>query len=172
MIKSIEVGDILDPSNEADVIIGMNVSFADVRGIGKPFVERIQRTRIVTLGSVVSFDLDGSRELHMLVCHLLGEGGWKEADKYVRYGLDYLWKTRLGRSFSIVQIGTGRIGRRDGADPVAIHSAMADSFLSVHLYIYRPELAAARASEHIIPFRHPLRMWDIEHGETPIPLVA
>lgn len=165
MIKDIKVGNILAPENRSDIVIGMNTAFDDVRGIGKPFVERISKTRKIRLGTVVTFDYDGSRELHMIVCHKLGKGGWKNADQYVRYGMDYLWKSDPDSAYSIVNIGTGRVGRRDGADHGAIRDAMAASFLPVHLYILNEsEGIPAEAAVSVTPLK-PLRMWDVIEGE-------
>ncbi len=169
MIKHIKVGNILDPSNKAHIIIAMNTEFDDVRGIGKPFVGKIKRTRSIKLGTVVSFDYDGSRELHMLVCHRLGKGGWENADQYVRYGMDYLWKCEPHHSYSIVNIGTGRVGKRDGADHMQIRSAIASSFLPVDLFVLNePMQIPAEAAARIIPFR----MWDMERGAVQIPVQA
>ncbi|HEY0010913.1 MAG TPA: hypothetical protein VGB97_03330 [Candidatus Paceibacterota bacterium] len=114
----------------------MNTDFKDVRGIATRFVANIMPDMAPELGSVISFDFDGKRKLHLIICHEIGEGGWKNADKYVRFGMDYLDHLTDDRQHSIVQIGTGRVGRRDGADAPAIITAMAQSFLPVTLYIY------------------------------------
>lgn len=172
MIKNLLVGNILDKDNRADIIIGMNTDFNDVFGIGKPFVRQIEKTRAVKLGSVITFDYDGTRELHMLVCHKLGRGGWKRAEQYVRYGMDYLWKHNPDRMYSVVNIGTGRVGKRDGADHMAIRSAIASSFLPVDLFIlHEKEQIPAEAAANVVPIR-PLRMWDMEQGEAPIQVAA
>lgn len=169
MIKDIKVGNILDISNSADIIVGMNTTFDDVFGIAKPFVENINRVRQVTLGSVISFNYDDARNLHLLVCHKIGKGGWVNADQYVRYGMDYLWKADSGRAYSAVRIGTGRVGRRDGADHSAIHTAMGTSFLPVDLFVLNErEEIPAEASAKIIPFR----MWDMVQGEVPLQRMA
>jgi hypothetical protein len=53
--------------------------------------------------------------------------------------MDYLWQTeKQSRQFSIVEIGTGRIGKRDGADPISIRTAMANSYLPATLFIHNP----------------------------------
>ena len=172
MIKNILVGNILAPENKFDIVIGMNTAFDDVRGIGKPFVERINKTRKIRLGTVVTFDYDGRRELHMIVCHRLGKGGWKNAEQYVRFGMDYLWKSDPVSKYSIVNIGTGRVGIRDGADHAAIRSAIASSFLPVDLYILNErERIPAEATATVMPFK-PIRMWDMEAGEVPIQAAA
>jgi hypothetical protein len=141
MIKDIKVGDITSPNNPAHIIIGMNSHLNDVTGIGRPFVNKITTAHPVKLGSVLSFRFDATRNLHMLVCHHLGKGGWANSDMHVRYGMDYLWQTeKPTEDFSIVSIGTGRIGIRDGADAVAIRTAMANSYLPADLYIhFEPE---------------------------------
>ena len=169
MITDIIPGDILHPSRRTDIIVGMNPRFADVFGIAKPFVSNISDIRDVPLGSVVSFKFDETRNLHLLICHVLGEGGWEKADQYVRYGLDYLWVADPKRKYSIVRIGTGRVGRRDGADAVAIHTAMVNSFLPVDLYIPSElDRMPAEFSARVIPFR----LWNMAHGETKISLAA
>jgi hypothetical protein len=169
MIKDIKVGNILDRSNRADIIVGMNTTFADVFGIAKPFVDDIRKTRTVRLGSVISFNYDKTRNLHLLICHHIGKRGWTNADQYVRYGMDYLWKAGGDRKYSAVRIGAGRVGKRDGADQAAIHTAMGTSFLPVDLFILdEPAQIPAEATAKIIPFR----MWDMVHGEAPIQQLA
>lgn len=169
MIKNIKVGSICEPTNRTDIILGMNMTFDDVLGIARPFVENIQRVREATLGSVISFQYDEGRNLHLLVCHQIGKGGWMDADKYVRYGMDYLWKADPFREYSIVSIGTGRVGRRDGADHAAIRTAMSTSFLPVDLFILDERAPIpAEMSAKILPFR----MWDIERGEVPLRMAA
>lgn len=174
MIQDIVVGNILDKSNQRDIIIGMNVEFTDVLGIGAPFANRIRQTRAVTRGSVISFDFDGKRELHMLMCHRIGENGWEDAEQFVRYGLDYLWKTNVtGTEFSIVNIGTGRVGKRDKADQVAIRTAIATSFLPVRMFILDDKThVPVQMEAQILPFTKPTRIWDMEHGETAVRFAA
>ncbi|MBU6321646.1 MAG: hypothetical protein KGI78_01800 [Patescibacteria group bacterium] len=144
----------------------MNDSFEDVQGIGLPFIERIRRTRAIRLGSVVTFDYDGERQLHMLICHRLGRNGWVDAERHVRYSLDWLNQFAPERQYSIVDIGTGRVGKRDGANPAVIRRAMGNSHLPVTLFIF-PELAKARV-EMRMPVR-PLVVWDRELGPAEIP---
>lgn len=137
MIKNILVGDITAPKNPADIIIGMNTALEDVTGIGLRFVRSVIPDMALDLGSVISFDFDAHRKLHMIICHRLGRGGWGHADQHVRFGMDHLNHLNdRGRDYSIVQIGTGRIGMRDGADAPAIRAAMAASYLPVNLYIF------------------------------------
>ncbi|MAZ56616.1 hypothetical protein CL653_02400 [bacterium] len=153
MIKDIKVGDITSPENPAHIIIGMNSQLNDVTGIGRPFANKIRTAHPIKLGSVLSFKFDATRNLHMLICHHLGKNGWAGSDMHVRYGMDYLWQTEKHTEvFSIVAIGTGRIGVRDDADAVAIRTAMANSYLPADLFIYqKPEMA-------------------VMHDEAPVPL--
>lgn len=151
------------------IVIAMNSDFLDVRGIGSRRLEDYESLRgKLPLGSTVSFEWDKGtgRELHLLICHKLGEGGWDGADRHVRFGLDQL-AYRHGRSergYGIVEIGKGRVGRRDGADPTAIHTAMATSFLPLRLFILpEPEPREAQSAV-IIPMR-PLRVYDRVTGE-------
>src|SRR4051812_21268231 len=105
MIESIVIGDILSPSNPRDIIIGMNTDLEDVTGIGLRFVRNVIPLLALDLGSVISFDFDQKRKLHMIICHKLGKGGWADAEQYVRFGLDYLEHLNdTGRQYSIVQI--------------------------------------------------------------------
>ena len=178
MIRDIKLGDITSPANPADIIIGMNSTLSDVTGIGLRFVREIKVLYPIVLGSVLSFAFTPERNVHMIICHTIGEGGWVHADRYVRYGLDFLWQaeaaqytgeggmdhllTGNSRRYSIVQIGTGRVGRRDGADHAAIRTAMAESFLPVDLYVYDPALRqlVEQAEQPVLrAFRayHPLR---------------
>ena len=140
MIKRIVVGDITNVTNKRHIILGMNDTLEDlVNRIGRPYVEKLRAslTKPLELGSVLSFRFDQDRNLHMLVCHKIGFGGWKDADKYVRFGLDYLEHAEYnGRDeFSIVQIGTGPIGIRDGAVFHSINTAIANSYLPVTLFV-------------------------------------
>ena len=126
-----------------------------------------------------SFEFTPERNVHMIICHAIGEGGWVHADRYVRYGLDYLWQTEAAqharggldylmvgtqRRYSIVQIGTGRVGKRDGADHALIRSAIADSYLPVDLYVYDPALRQLVEQAQQPPIRA-FRAWHPVHGE-------
>ncbi len=167
MIEDILVGDITGSDNPRDIIIGMNTELQEVHGIGKPFVREIEAVYPLQLGSVLSFEFDDRRHLHMIVCHCLGRNGWSQSDRYVRFGMDYLWR-RDGetRQFSIVKIGTGRIGKRDGADHAAIHTAMATSYLPVHLFLYEAgEAVAADIGLRMPTTLRAYRRWDMTHGE-------
>ncbi|HEY4487064.1 MAG TPA: hypothetical protein VJB70_05065 [Candidatus Paceibacterota bacterium] len=162
MIVGIEVSDITSPNNKRDIIIGMNTTLNDVRGIGLPFVKKIETLHPITLGAVLSFEFDDSRQVHMLICHDLGQYGWKNADHFVRFGMDFLWHTEPAREYSIVQIGTGRVGHRDRADPVAIRTAMTNSFLPVTLFVFNPE--KSRVIHVALPELKPFRAWSPTHG--------
>lgn len=161
MIGEIRFDDITGSNNPGHIIIGMNSALRDVRGIGRRFVGSANTTQPIDLGSVLSFKFDARRNLHMIICHHLGEGGWHEADKYVRFGLDHLWQNEApGQRFSVVQIGAGRIGRRDGANHQAIRTAIDESHLTADLYVspnMGSQQVAARAPAELIAFRawHP-----------------
>lgn len=170
------MGDITAPENKSDIIIGMNSQLSDVTGIGLPFVKDAVPTRAIQLGSVITYEFDTVRKLHMLICHSLGNGGWRDSERYVRFGLDYLahvnqMEMEKETNYSIVNIGTGRVGTRDGSDPIGIKRAMADSHLVIDLFVYTPpsvhaDVRAARA---------PLRLvgaWSPHYGEERIPLAA
>ncbi len=132
MIIEHEVGDITSPQYNRDIIIAMNSTLDDVRGIGKPFVDgKFLQDGSVELGSVLTYDYAPERRLHMIICHKLGVGGWIDAAEYVRFGMDHLWFHERGRRYSIVNIGEGRVGKRDGADVPSINAAIATSHLKV-----------------------------------------
>lgn len=162
MITNIVSGDITSPKNNADIIIGMNVTLNDVTGIGLPFVRRVTTPHPLTLGGVMSFRYSGvqGRQIHMLLCHAIGGRRWHDADRYVRFGMDFLWHIEPERKYSIVRIGTGRVGLRDGADAVAIHTAMSNSYLPVVLYLYNQETKTPAHAAELIPFRS----WTPKHG--------
>lgn len=171
MIRNIIPGDITSPDNPCDIIIGMNSQLQDVTGIGRTFVQNAIPQKALGLGSVISYDFDESRKLHMIICHDLGRGGWRKADMYVRFGLDYLNHLNDGcREHSIVQIGTGRIGKRDSADHSAIHTAMANSFLELDLYVFDSSKLRQPAAD-IIELR-PLSAWSPRHGDVPVDAIA
>lgn len=170
MIEEIVPGDITSPNNRRDIIIGMNTDLEDVLGIGRTFVKNIVPMMAIELGSVLTFDFDKKRKLHMIICHALGKGGWRGADKYVRFGMDYLDHLNdSGRRYSIVQIGTGRVGRRDGADHALIRTAMTNSYLPVNLYIYEPAVEVVATAIQLKPMVM-TAAWNPQHG--PIPLQA
>lgn len=168
MIKSIVPGDITARTNVSDIIIGMNTNLDEVTGIGLPFTWRIKEKTPFALGTVISFELDMRRHLHMIICHQIGDHGWRDAEKYVRLGLDYLWqKEGDARYFSIVEIGTGRIGKRDGADATAIRSAIANAWLPVELFVFdspTPVALEAVAPKELRAYR----CWDQFAGERKI----
>jgi hypothetical protein len=169
MIREIIYGDITDPGiNSGDIIIGMNTKLSEASAIGRPFVHSVSVMSEIEHGSVLTFNFDEERMLHMLICHQIGYGGWANADKYVRYCLDYLWQRHGDRCYAIVQIGNGPIGRRDGADVPAIRTAMANSFLEMDLVIL-PKRAEARTAVGVSPLI-PCRVWDIGRGERRIQL--
>jgi len=180
VILDIVTGDITTPENPSDIIIGMNSQLSDVTGIGLPFVKDVIPMRQIQLGSVITFEFDIHRRLHMLICHHLGKGGWAYADRHVRYGLDHLEyldrEQQAGgsdRTYSIVKIGTGRVGVRDGADAPALHRAMADSFLPLTLFLYNRETVEAVTRESRAPLV-PISTWSPDHGRQRIhaPAVA
>ncbi len=134
MITDILDGDITSPKNRRDIIIGMNPGFEELSALGHRFLGNVVPLDLMKLGSVLTFDFDGERRLHMLICHLLGHGGWEDADKFVRSAMDHLWQSDGARQYSIVKIGGGAVGKRYGADQGAIITAMATSHLPVVLY--------------------------------------
>ena len=71
----------------------MNSTLEDVTQLGWRFTKNIKAAEPIGLGTVLSFLFDDTRMLHMIICHNIGFGGWSEADKYLRIGLDYLWQT-------------------------------------------------------------------------------
>jgi len=167
MIRNIVYGDITDRNtNTGDIIIGMNTKLSEPSAIGRPFTRSISVINQIDRGSVLTFDFDNGRLLHMLICHKIGRGGWAQADRYVRYCLDYLWQRHGGRLYSIVQIGKGPVGQRDGADVPAIRTAMANSFLDMDLVILPDTVEAHDAVEG--PPLTPFRVWDMERGEREI----
>lgn len=173
MIIDIRNGDITDRKNSSDIIIAMNAQLDDVRGIGKPFVARIASTRPLKLGSVLSFNFDSNRALHMLICHNLGKNGWSDAHNYVRFGLDFLWQKQPEVVHSIVRIGTGRVGMRDGADHSNILTSMATSHLKLQLFILPGEqeriaMENLLANPALVPFRH----WAPGEGERLLRIAA
>jgi hypothetical protein len=145
MIKSLSPNDIttLNPVEPADIIVGMNTELKELDSLHLPQRWQSEQSYPLPLGSVLSFRLDRKRLLHMLICHSLKQNGWVDADKYVRIGMDYLWRLHgINRDFSIVQIGAGRIGTAGGADVNKIRAAMAASFLSVTLFVKDSERPA------------------------------
>ena len=172
MIEDIIIGDITSPQNRRDIIIGMNTDLNDVTGIGLRFVKNLIPLKALEPGSVLTSDFDDQRKIHMLICHRLGPAYWYNADQHVRFGMDYLHYTNnSGRKYSIVQIGTGRIGQRDKADHAAIRKAMEESYLPVNLHIL--DIRSAEAISYAN--RAPLvatAAWNHRHGPIPLQLAA
>lgn len=167
MIEEIVHGNITNKEvASGDIIIAMNTKLSEASAIGRPFVRNRNILREIKLGSVLTFNFDDERLLHMLICHRIGRGGWANAEKYVRFCLDYLWQQHNDKKYSIVQIGKGHIGRRDGANVPAIRTAMADSFLRMDLVIL-PEMLEAQAAVGVTSMV-PFRVWDMERGEREI----
>ena len=172
MITAIKVGDITGKENPADIVIGMNPMFGEASAIGHPFVSKIIPLDLAALGSVLTFDFEGTRQLHMIICHKLGPGGWKNSEKFVRFGLDYLWQTSSPqRLFSIVQIGLGPVGIIDGADYPLINRAMSDSHLEMTLYV-RSEQEEPEQSPRVTRAEAPLLLrfrqgWSFDKGVIP-----
>ena len=172
MIVDIHQGDITDPGNKRDIIIGMNVRLAEASAIGRRVLVGKSLTRSLELGDVVTFKFDEKRDLHMVICHRLGVGGWLNAEKFLRFGLDYLWQRSANKTqFSIVKVGTGAVGRRDGADAAAIHTAMADSYLPLLLFVWN---SAKQAEANVVnlPPLLPHRVWRFGEGEREIRMAA
>ncbi len=175
MIQDIKIGDIASPSNPAHIIIGMNSTLDDLRRLGITYATQLsgELTHPLVLGSVLSFRFkSGARKLYMIICHHIGYGGWKNAAEYVRFGLDYLKHvSQADEQFSIVDIGTGEIGQRDGADHAAIRTAIATSHLPVTLYV-RDDM-----DQHAPVEKAPLELvayaaWHPLHGEQRIYMAA
>ena len=172
-IVDIHLGDITDPKNKRDIIIGMNTRLAEASAIGRRVLVGKSLARNLELGDVITFKFDELRNLHMIICHTIGGGGWRGAERHIRFGLDYLWQRNQAenRKFSIVKIGAGPIGRRDGADAIAIHTAMADSFLPLHLFV-RGSVTLASTNVANLPPLQPHRIWQHSDGEREIRLAA
>lgn len=143
----------------------MNKSLKDVRGIGREALANITHAFDLSLGSVITFPYDARRNLHMIICHSLGKDGWVDAEKYVRFGLDFLWQQAEPRKYSIVEIGTGRVGLRDGADSAAIHTAIATSYLPVLQFIVEPDDVVTKSDVLELFPAPPSRVWDRQRGE-------
>jgi hypothetical protein len=172
VIEDIINGDITSPQNPRDIIIGMNTDLHDVTGIGLRFVKNLIPLKALDLGSVLTFDFDAQRKLHMIICHHLGPSYWYNADQHVRFGMDYLhYMNDSGRKYSIVRIGTGRIGQRDKADHAAIHKAMAESYLPVNLYTFDPKTAEAVTQVERAPLVA-TAAWNPSHGPIPLQMAA
>jgi len=168
MIKNkIKIGDITGHENEDHIIIAMNRTLSEPTPLAAPYVLKLKYglNNPLELGSVLSFPFTGKRTLHMIVCHEIGFGGWKNADKYLRFGLDFLdHHKNQNDEFSIVEVGTGPIGTRDGADAAALKTAIATSFLPVTLFVKEKARSFAVAARiqplNVVPYR----IWNPNRG--------
>ncbi|MEI8337676.1 MAG: hypothetical protein WCF92_00840 [bacterium] len=165
MIKNILCGDVTALTNPPkDIIIGMNSELGDLSALGcQIFRDQLPRSELIDLGTVLSFRYDKERMVHAIICHHLGNGGWRNANNYVRVALDHLWLTCGYRQFGIVQIGKGRVGIRDGANSIQITEAIASSYLHVDLYIHDDQVAVEEqeASGRVLHF---LEGWNQTKG--------
>lgn len=172
IIKNI-IGDIFDPKNQSDIVIAMNRTLDEPTALAARFTTKLKFNlkNPLPLGSVLSFNFDTERRLHMLICHEIGKGGWEKADKFIRFGMDYLDHNKEpDQKFSVVQIGTGPIGLRDGADLSAIMTAISTSFLPVTLYLREEAMVMTAGAK-----RAPLSLvayaaWTPHHGYEEIPV--
>lgn len=166
MIVDLVNDDITSTKHKCDIIIGMNTGLKNVTGIGRRAVENMEVLRELKLGSVVTFPWDVTgRELHMIICHKMCDGGWDGADRYVRYGLDYLAHRDAisERGHGIVRIGTGAAGKKFGADPTSILTAMATSYLPVLLFSLDTPRITEPVSAEVLPLRA-ASVWQFDTG--------
>jgi hypothetical protein len=140
MILETIIGDITDAGNHRDIIIGMNTELGELSALGRRFIDDGIPGVCQALGSILTFEFDNDRLLHMIICHNLNENGWRCADMYVRFALDWLWANNREREYSIVEIGKGEVGQKYGADHAAIHTAIATSYLPVTLFVKPPQM--------------------------------
>ncbi len=71
-----------------------------------------------TLGEVLSYPF-GEKIFYALVCHSLDEGGWRNTPKIARECLDQI-ECADDEEIAVVLMGSGPIGRMQGADVDAI----------------------------------------------------
>lgn len=130
----------------------MNTTLEDLTLLGSEYAGSLSKklTHPIELGSVLSFDMNGGgRMLHMLICHHIGYQGWREAPRFIKFCLNKieqdkrLYGTTGKMGFSIVHIGNGPIGTRDGSDPEENLRAIKESRLPVTLY-RRPRVSLER----------------------------
>ncbi|MES3031126.1 MAG: hypothetical protein V4697_01795 [Patescibacteria group bacterium] len=132
----IVAGDITSPANLSNIIIGMNTELGELSALGRQVLkDTLPPPELIDLGTVLTFQYDSARLIHMLICHHLGSGGWRNSDNYVRVGMDHIWSTLRFPHYSIVEIGKGEVGQRDGANAPKILEAIASSYLPVTLFI-------------------------------------
>ena len=150
-IDKTRIGDITSFTNKSHIVFAMNDTLEEATPLIAPYVEKLAfgPENPLTLGSVLSFPFTNGRKLFLVICHKIGFGGWEGADQYLRFGLDWInhYKQK-GDTFSIVEVGTGPSGMRDGADAASLKTAIATSYLPVYLFV-REEvkvMAAAAAA--------------------------
>ena len=84
------------------------------------------------LGDVISKNGNG-KTFHALVCHSLGDDGWKETAETVTKCLDSL-DVSEDETIAIVLMGAGMVGQMGGADVFSILGGMARSKKKVAVY--------------------------------------
>lgn len=135
MIIREEKGNIFE-TNCKHIMFAVNTEGANTSGfagqVSTSFWAELAYIGPKPLGTVLSFNKDGSRTFHAIVCHSLRKG-WKEAPSVLRGCLDAL-NVPNDEPIASVQIGRGPIGRMSGADFFAIIQAMDDSNKSIVLY--------------------------------------
>ena len=152
-ITDIVSGDIFDKKyKNNDIIIGMNPEFKNLSDLAIQALNITEGNKINAndcdldfLGTVVTFESeDTKRRVHMILCHTPED--WNDADKYIKQGMNSIFYTQdeMGnlsggnhakRSYSIVKIGTGPEGIKNGADFSKIVEGMASSDLPVTMFV-------------------------------------
>lgn len=98
--------------------------------VSSRYWEGLANTGKKELGDVFS-NKTNEKTFHALVCHSLGEGGWKKTAEIVTECLDSIDVTGI---IAVVLMGAGMVGQIGGADVFAILGGMARSKKRVVVY--------------------------------------
>ena len=134
MIDSTVKGNVLE-AKEKHVCFAVNTEGANDAGLAGAVTRDWPELRYVgksKLGHVYSKEI-GGRVFHAVVCHSLGEEGWKGSPAVIRKCLDQIG-LEANEPVACVLFGSGMIGQLQGADQEANRKAMEDSSAKVVLY--------------------------------------
>jgi hypothetical protein len=89
MINTHIIANIFSEKFTHDIIFGMNPTFSELSKLAKQAIQNeLPPDKLLPLGSVITFRYNKDRLAHAIICHHLGENGWVNSEKYLRFGLD------------------------------------------------------------------------------------
>jgi hypothetical protein len=136
MIQNVVRGDIL-LSGRKHILFGVNTEGYNDAGfagmIARRYLPQIANTGPMNLGDKLEFEAEG-KTFHALVCHSLGVDGWTNAPRVIEETLNRI-QLPAGEMLASIAMGSGLIGKMQGADPIEILGALHRSKPPIELYV-------------------------------------